>query len=151
MPERIRIWQIYSDPYGSGSTALPINKSWVDEESLVSRAGHATTLPRQSDQKIVDNDLICTVYSLWLLITFRHRDLSNCRIFSWPWSSITLSRCRCREAKQLPCAQPCYFLFTTCTGWLPMMSWGPDNCRVNLRQPSHLRTWRSFWKWRRWE
>ena len=66
MPERIRIWQIYSDPYGSGSTALPINKSWVDEESLVSRAGHATTLPRQSDQKIVDNDLICTVYSLWL-------------------------------------------------------------------------------------
>ena len=46
--------------------------------------------------------------SIFLVATpFRHRDLNIFRIFTIYWSSITLSRCRCHEAKKIFRAQLC--------------------------------------------
>ena len=39
-----------------------------------------------------------------------HRDLNIFRTFSCPWSPITLSCCRCREAKHLSRAQLCIYI-----------------------------------------
>ena len=55
------------------------------------RAGHAISLPRQRNHVLWQHAFIPFSYSILTL-----------------WSSVTLSRWRCRKAKSLPHAQLCY-------------------------------------------
>ena len=74
------------------------------------RAGHAKTLPRQRD-RIFRPQKCCLLHYYWYRVpyyriffvgtVFRQRDHNIFTIFSGPWRSITLSRCRCRHALKL--------------------------------------------------
>ena len=69
------------------------------------RAGHATTLPWRRDH------VRYCIMSIFVVATpLIHRDLNIFRTFSCPWSPITLSCCRCREAKHLSRAQLCIYI-----------------------------------------
>ena len=66
------------------------------------RAGYATKLPRQRDH------VRYCIMSIFVVATpLIQRDLIIFHIFSCPWSSISLSRCRCREVQHLSGAQLC--------------------------------------------
>ena len=71
------------------------------------RAGHATTLPRQRGHVFRPNNccLLQYVFILCGYTPFRHKGLNIFSFFSCHRSSITLSRCHCREANQLSRAQ----------------------------------------------
>ena len=69
------------------------------------RAGHATILLRQRDHVFRPHSCLVLQYCCICCAPSRHWDLNIFQIFSGPWDSIMLSRCRCHEAKTLSRAQ----------------------------------------------
>ena len=108
----------YSSPPWSSSASYPTHQgAWQNlpqiGTGLVIRAGHATILPRQHDHVFRPQNCLLLQYYYFCCGNSinRHWDQNIFRIFSGPWGSITLSRCRCREAKKLLRAQLCWFLY----------------------------------------
>ena len=98
---------------------LPLDGKWREKsfcENIFilnpkSRAGHATILSRQCDNVIRPHKVVCDChFTIFIMATpstvdSRHWGLTIFRFFSGPWRYITLSHCRCREAKKLSHAQ----------------------------------------------
>ena len=79
------------------------------------RAGQATTLPRQRDHVFRPQIVCYCIMSLFVVATLcRQRNLNIFRIFSCPWSSCPLFRCRVVVVVNLNnCRVPSSELFVT--------------------------------------
>ena len=78
------------------------NKVHIHSSFIVHSAGHATTLLRQRDNVFRSKMFWVLHYVFFVTTPLRNRHFSN---FFCHWCSITLSRCRCGEAKKLLRAQ----------------------------------------------
>ena len=85
----------------------PISDLTAFKRCLFGIAGHAT-VARQRDHLFRPQSCwLLQYYYIRVATPYKHRDLNFFRYFSCPWSSITLSRCRCHKAKKLSRAQLC--------------------------------------------